>query len=92
MDDLLFLGFFLVKESIFEFLYRQYMHTALFDLSIDILKLIILVLGDNDKIDKFIKILCLLAIHFMDVVPDRHAIQYSLCTDVHLIIIIDKIS
>jgi hypothetical protein len=45
MYDLFFLGFFLIKEGIFEFLYRQDVHAALFYLPIDIPELIILVLG-----------------------------------------------
>ena len=92
MNDLLFLGFLLVQEGIFEFLDRQHVHAALFDLSVNVLELVILVLWEQDEIDELLKLLRLLAIHLVDVVPDRHAIQDGLCANVHLIIVIDEVS
>ena len=70
MNYLLFLGLFLVKEGIFELLNRQDVHAAGFDLSINVLELIILMLREQDEINEFIKLLRLLAIHLMDIVPD----------------------
>jgi hypothetical protein len=92
MNDLLFLGFLLVQEGIFEFLDRQHVHAALFDLPVNVLELVILVLREQDEIDELLKLLRLLAIHLVDVVPDRHAIQDGLCANVHLIIVIDEVS
>jgi hypothetical protein len=45
-------------------------HAAGFDLSINVLEIIILMLREQDEINEFIKLLWLLAIHLMDVVPD----------------------